>query len=202
MQSRFLPPSWRVSPRLLALALALFAAGCTPKIGDSCVMSTDCSTQGNRQCDTSMPGGYCTIVNCGPNGCPDYAACYLFHPSVQGCSYNDRVTSRTSQSFCMAGCKSNGDCRAGYECKDARQPPWNADLLDDNQAQTVCVPNPDTAFTNAYGDEVTDDGGAPVCLAYPGVDAAFPASFEDAGTSSAPEDATVPDARVGDGASE
>jgi hypothetical protein len=179
-----------VLPRAFALALALTAAACTPKIGDSCVLSTDCSSQGNRQCDTSMPGGYCTIYNCGPNGCPDYAACYLFHPAVQGCDYNDRSASRTGKSFCMAGCKSNSDCRAGYNCEDPRLPPWNADLLDDNQDQKVCVPGTDNAFTAAYGDDGGTDGEAPVCLAYPDVDAAFP-TFPDAGTPLGTVDATV-----------
>jgi hypothetical protein len=198
-------------PFAFAVALAAFgAAGCTPKIGDKCVLSTDCSTQGNIQCDTSMPGGYCTIFNCAPNSCPDYAACYLFHPEVQGCTYNDRDPSRTGESFCMEGCQTDGDCRTGYECVDARQPPWDALLLDDNQNQKVCVPSPDTAFGEAYS--VPPDGSAPVCQAYPEVDAAFPllpdagSTLQDAG-SDAPADAGLdatildagPDATLSDG---
>jgi hypothetical protein len=189
-------------PRMAALAFALAAAGCAQHIGDSCVLSTDCSTQGDRQCDTSMPGGYCTVFNCAPNSCPDYAACYLFHPAVQGCSYNDRVTSRTGESFCMEGCSTNGDCRAGYECVDARQEPWNALLLDDNQAQKVCMPYPDTAFGNAYRQAPDTDAG--VCLAYPDVDAAFPplpdagapAPAADGGDAGAPVDSGI-DATLG-----
>ncbi len=183
-----------VSPRALVVAFALASAACTPKIGDKCVLSTDCSQQGDRQCDTSLPNGYCTVYNCGPNGCPDFAACYLFHPEVQGCDYNDRQPSRTSKSFCMAGCTTNSDCREGYECKDARQAPWNAILLDDNQNQPVCVPtNDDNPFGDTYSTQ--PDAEAPVCQAFPDIDAALPAEVDagqnDGGATDAGVDATV-----------
>jgi hypothetical protein len=168
---------------------ALSAAACTPKIGDKCVLSTDCSQQGDRQCDTSMPDGYCTVYNCGPNGCPDYAACYLFHPEVQGCDYNDREPSRTSKSFCMAGCKTSSDCREGYVCADGRGAPWHALLLDDNQNQLVCLPDPDYA-TDAFSSQ--PDAQAPVCQAFPDIDAAFPVMpAADAGAMDAGTDATT-----------
>ena len=64
----------RLRPRFtLALVLAALAlvTGCQPKIGDACNTSTDCSTQGDRLCDTTQPGGYCTIFNCEPNTCPE-----------------------------------------------------------------------------------------------------------------------------------
>src|SRR6516164_4737254 len=49
----------------LALPMASLAAtGCTPKIGDKCILSTDCSQQGTLVCDTSQPAGYCTQLNC------------------------------------------------------------------------------------------------------------------------------------------
>ncbi len=165
-----------------ALALAgLALSACQPQIGDSCVLNTNCSTTGGRQCDTSMPGGYCTVFNCAPNTCPDQSACYLFDPQVQGCPYNDRQPSRTGHSFCMKDCQHDGDCRAGYHCVDARQPPWNAILLDDNQNQSICVPIEFTS--NAFGDAgyaqaQVIDGSAPVlpvCQADPDIDAAFPA---------------------------
>ncbi len=40
-----------------ALLLAAAAAGCTPKIGDKCVLSTDCSQQGTLVCDTCAARG-------------------------------------------------------------------------------------------------------------------------------------------------
>ena len=194
MPGRFLFIRSLLSPHALAVALGLFAlsaTACTPKIGDKCVLSTDCSTQGDRQCDTSMPGGYCTVYNCGPNSCPDYAACYLFHPEVQGCDYNDRETSRTSKSFCMAGCQTNSDCRTDYICADGRGPPWYALLLDDNQNQKVCLPDPDTTTDVS---QPSADAQAPVCQAFPDIDAAFPVfpSVDAAGTDAG--DAGVVDA--------
>jgi len=51
--------------RLLALvAIAAAVAGCTHHIGDSCTQNVDCSPLGDRFCDTSAPGGYCTIQDC------------------------------------------------------------------------------------------------------------------------------------------
>ena len=155
-------------------AFACFFAGCAPKIGDACVLSTDCALDGTRQCDTSQPNGYCTIFDCSPNSCPDYAACVLFEPAVPGCSYTDRGVGRTSRSFCMAGCKSNGDCRDGFICVDPRKPPWSALILDDNQGQTVCVVNPNASVEEAGAITSSPDAEAPVCQAAPDIDAALP----------------------------
>ncbi|HKO50071.1 MAG TPA: hypothetical protein VJV79_20210, partial [Polyangiaceae bacterium] len=55
--------------RLARLAMAFaaltggLALGCTPKIGDDCSVSTNCSTTGDRLCDITQPGGYCTKFN-------------------------------------------------------------------------------------------------------------------------------------------
>jgi hypothetical protein len=171
------------SARLALLGLAASGAllGCTPSIGDKCVLSTDCSLAGDRLCDTSQPGGYCTIFGCTPNSCPDYAACIMFHSGVQGCPYDDRTYSRTGRSFCVAGCKSNSDCRYPYICKDVRQAPWSATILDDNQAQMVCVVNPDQALDNVPNASYPD---AAVCQANPDIDAALPV---DASSATAPD---------------
>src|SRR5262249_9226789 len=129
--------------RLLLLTALLALAGCTPSIGDKCTLSTDCSFQGDRLCDTAQPDGYCTIFNCRGNLCPDQPACGLFHAAVQGCAYNDRTPSRTGRTFCMAQCHGDSDCRDGYICSDPRQGPWNAVILDDDQTQRVCIVRPD-----------------------------------------------------------
>lgn len=124
-----------------AAATAALVAGCTPSIGDKCVLSTDCSVRGDRLCDTSQPDGYCT-VNCQGDGCPDKAACVLFNGSIPGCGFDDRAGgrgSRVARSFCSARCYSNSDCRPGYVCADPRQPPWNALILDDDQTQLACL---------------------------------------------------------------
>src|SRR3954471_3131253 len=107
----------RVRPRMqrvllfcLVIVSSGWALGCTPSIGDKCVLSTDCSTRGDRLCDTSQPDGYCTQFNCAKNGCPDEAACVLFNSNVPGCGYDDRAGgygSRVARSFCVAKCSSN-----------------------------------------------------------------------------------------------
>ncbi len=128
----------------LALLLVLFGMGCTPSVGDSCQLSTDCGSTGTLVCDTSQFDGYCTQLNCVPDQCPNNAACVLFNPSVPGCGYNDRQGgSRISQQFCMATCSSNSNCRDGYICVNPTEAPWFADNLDKNQGELVCIPIPD-----------------------------------------------------------
>lgn len=64
---------------LLFVALLAFAAGaCTSQIGDECVTSSDCTAQERRTCDTSAPGGYCTIFDCTQNSCSKEAVCVDF----------------------------------------------------------------------------------------------------------------------------
>lgn len=128
-----------------AVALSAMAAGCTPEIGDKCVVSTDCSTQGDRQCDTSQPGGYCTKLNCVGESCPDDAACVLFDAAIPGCGYNDRsgpLGSRMARSFCVAKCTAQSDCRDDYVCASPRTAPWNAMILDRDQGKRGCLPHP------------------------------------------------------------
>ena len=141
LRSRHSPPS-RFLLAAVVLAAFSFLAGCAPKIGDACTQSTDCSTQGNRVCDTSEIGGYCTIFDCARNSCPDMASCVVFDVSVPGCAYNDYLApARTGRALCMARCQSDSDCRGGYECVDPRQPPFSAVILDDTQ-QKVCIEAP------------------------------------------------------------
>jgi hypothetical protein len=133
--------SCRVWPVLAALS-ALATAGCTPRIGDKCVLSTDCDVSGGRVCDTSQPNGYCTILNCTNGSCPDEAVCVTFQSAVPGCTYDDyQSPSRTARSFCMKSCSSASKCREsdGYVCSDPTDSPWNAAILDNNQNQKVCI---------------------------------------------------------------
>jgi hypothetical protein len=151
-----------------ALLLAAAAAGCTPKIGDKCVLSTDCSQQGTLVCDTSQPEGYCTQLNCTNGSCPNDAVCVEFQSSVPGCMYQDYASpSRTGRAFCMAHCSEDSDCRQseGYICGNAAGDPWNAAILDNNQGQKVCIVAPGPLEQAA---SVMD---AAVCMSY-GIDAA------------------------------
>jgi hypothetical protein len=185
--------------RKLALAALLFLAGCTPKIGDKCVLSTDCATAGDRLCDTSQPGGYCTIFNCSGDHCPDKAACVMFEGAVPGCAYTDRGVPRTGRSFCIAQCQSNSDCRDGYICADPRSTPWKGIIIDDDQNQLTCLVDPLASFDP----NVPADGGAAVCQSSgPSVSPIEAGAPEfDAGSSSTDSgaDATTTDASTTDG---
>jgi hypothetical protein len=173
-------------PLPLAAGLAALAlSGCTPHIGDRCTLNTDCSIQGTLQCDNSQPGGYCTFFLCQPDSCQDRAACVLLQANVPGCPYSDyHSPSRTGRSMCLAQCQQDSDCRTGdgYVCRDPRQPPWNAVILDDDQSQKVCIqaPDYDAGIPASY---VQEDGGvcAPSGPPVPGIDAGAGAGA-DAGT--------------------
>ena len=115
--------------------LALFAIvaggalGCSPSIGDSCSLSTDCSIMGDRLCDTSMPDGYCTIFDCDVNGCPGDALCVEVHHD----------STRFNRRFCLAPCSKPSDCRSGYACVDPAD--RDAVIIDTNPSHTsVCLP--------------------------------------------------------------
>ncbi|WP_394839931.1 hypothetical protein LVJ94_23875 [Pendulispora rubella] len=125
--------------RLSLLISALIATGCTPSIGDSCTVSTNCSSSGDRLCDNSQPGGYCTVFNCQPDRCPEEAACVQFHAAVDGCPYSDR-SQRSAKSFCVKHCDSDSDCRPEYRCAAPGIAPYFAQILDRNQDRKVCVP--------------------------------------------------------------
>lgn len=98
--------------------LAVAAAGCLPKIGDPCGSSIDCSQRGERLCDTTQPGGYCTIFSCEPDSCPDNAACVAFNHVIDpACgTTTDGTSPRFERTFCMAPCNEKADCRDGYDC--------------------------------------------------------------------------------------
>lgn len=128
-------------PRLL-LAL-LLTLGCSPEIGDECATSTDCSQSGDRLCDITQPGGYCTMFNCEPGDCPDEASCVIFGvaPStLPGCEDPHGVTPY-QRSFCLKTCDNDDDCRSGYECANFKDPnnPWGA-VLADGGGKACAVP--------------------------------------------------------------
>lgn len=116
-----------------ALALVALAFGCKPKIGDSCTSSSDCSVQADRLCDTTQPGGYCTLFNCEPGTCPeDESLCVAFHDTL--CDDPLR-TPRFQRTFCMARCKDDSDCRAEYACVEM----GDAVIDIDPPSRKVCV---------------------------------------------------------------
>lgn len=102
----------------LVLVLGSLAGGfgCKPKIGEDCATSVDCSISGDRICDITQPGGYCTVFNCEPNLCPDDSVCVAF---IEGTCSTASVSTRFRRTFCMRTCEDDGDCRGGsYRCVD------------------------------------------------------------------------------------
>ncbi len=64
-------------------AIVAALAGCTHNIGDPCTSNVDCSPAGDRFCDRSAPGGYCTVEGCDLNTCPDSEPCVRFFTTLQ-----------------------------------------------------------------------------------------------------------------------
>lgn len=103
----------RAAFRLLLLASLLGGAGCAPRIGDGCSNSANCSINNDRLCDTSQPGGACTVLDCQPDRCPDDAVCVRFNPTPP----------RRQVVACMRRCGGDGDCRTGdgYACTNVEE---------------------------------------------------------------------------------
>jgi hypothetical protein len=156
------------SELLLVVFLAILGlAGCKPEIGDSCSLSTDCSASGDRLCDTTQPGGYCTIFNCSAGTCPEEAICVAFGTAIStapGC-FDPQDSARLQRTFCMRKCDSDGDCRSSYDCINMKDPlnPWGAIVVEHGGSGKVCA----VPFN---GEPVPDDVPTGVCT---GTDAGF-----------------------------
>ncbi len=144
----------RLPEKLLLLALLMaLAVGCKPKIGDDCQLSPDCSAAGDRLCDITAPGGYCTVYNCEPGSCPeDESLCVEFgaeRSPVSTCS-DAQSPSPYARTFCMATCESDDDCRDGYQCASlSGTNDWNAILIDKDRGAKAClVPVSSPAFVD------------------------------------------------------
>ena len=142
----------RLPEKLLLLHLLLaLSAGCKPKIGDECKLSTDCSAAGDRLCDMSAHGGYCTVYNCVPGACPeDESLCVEFgaQRSPAAACQDLQAPSPYARTFCMATCESDSDCRDGYVCRDlSGDNDWDALLIDLDRGDKACmVPVSTTEF--------------------------------------------------------
>jgi hypothetical protein len=170
--------------RLLAFAVAL--AGCQPGIGDECETSTDCSANGDRLCDITQPGGYCTIFNCEPKGqpkgCPDDSVCVAFaadRSSVPGCEEASGA-SPFQRAFCMANCDSDEDCRKNYACMNLKTAgnDFGAVVIDKGSGKVCVFP-----YSSA---PIPDDRSNEVCTGSD-VPAELPPSSAAGGAGSEPE---------------
>jgi hypothetical protein len=155
----------RLSEKLwLLCALVAVAAGCKPKVGDDCRISTDCSAAADRLCDITAPGGYCTVYNCEPNSCPeDESLCVEFgaqRSPIAKC-VDKQSPSPYARAFCMATCDKDSDCRDGYSCEDLSDPknPWAAVLIDRDRGNRAClVPiSPDSLISDPGEDSAFGD---------------------------------------------
>lgn len=90
----------------LTIIVAYFGLNmaCTPEIGDTCRTDRDCAGVEARICDTSTPGGYCTITGCERNDCPNESVCVNFG----------------EETACMRRCDKKSCSRddEGFVCRD------------------------------------------------------------------------------------
>ncbi len=156
---------------LLLVVIVVTAAGCKPKIGDACQISTDCSAAGDRLCDITARGGYCTVYNCEPGACPeDESLCIQFAWESSRACVDQTSPSPYARSFCMASCESDSDCRAEYICADLSNPetnPYGALLIDRDRGHRACLardpaalPSPEAA-SNVCSAELPSSEPAP-----------------------------------------
>jgi hypothetical protein len=211
-------PSGRLPAALFVVVGAAGSAwltGCTPVIGDSCTLSTDCASDGTRICDTAEPGGYCTVLNCTGNSlgavCPDYAVCINFEPNVPGCPASVRTTARTAFGECRNTCSKDSDCRTDYFCRAPNSAPWSAQILDPDPTAKICLPllvfvDGGTSSVNYVYDGAADAVPAVCQPVGPSFDAGFSSpdaaidggAARDAGDAGAHDGATdaKPDAKI------
>jgi hypothetical protein len=151
-----------LSLRSLLAAFALLVFACQPEIGDSCSNASDCSVQDQRTCDTTFPGGYCTVFGCGADTCPDESTCVGFQTVLSiapECS-DIAVRPRLQRSACMRSCSRSSDCRGGYECVDiGAANPWGAVVIDSSASGRVCTRVPPES---PVGETGICDHGTPV----------------------------------------
>jgi hypothetical protein len=114
------------------IAPVVLLSACGSEIGDECVINVDCSPDGDRLCDSNMPGGYCTIAGCDEGTCPEEAVCIRFFPVSSlwrtceaGCTVDDVCLSdgfcaprRQETRYCMRACARDYQCRGGYVCRE------------------------------------------------------------------------------------
>ena len=134
----------------LALVLAFGAGGCGKQIGDSCIVSSDCSNDGSRICiDSDQNDGYCTIQGCDYNTCPQESSCIRFFTGSfenemcadsTECTLDELCTlpgfcaPRSAEiRYCMVRCDTTSDCRDGYECR-------TYDLMIEHGGEPVLAP--------------------------------------------------------------
>lgn len=155
-----------ISYIILLVSVALALPACKDLIGDSCSFDADCSPNMNRNCDRSQPGGYCLIIGCEADKCPDRpnqrnderSACVEFTTPCPvdetGAVADDELCERLEpnrvRSYCLRRCDLSGGggeemgCRGGYQCI-APADMYGVVLDGKYESTGVCVPDPNKA---------------------------------------------------------
>jgi hypothetical protein len=109
--------------RALLVAAAVSVVGCGHNVGDDCHTNVDCSPAGDRFCDTSAPGGYCTVDGCDVNTCPDEAVCIRFLTPLldEACTFdpahpNSRADCPHPDDRCVCDLTINKMCVGSAHC--------------------------------------------------------------------------------------
>lgn len=96
----------RLSRTVLWFALmlaSLWAAACTPVVGDKCTYDRQCGT--TLTCDTTYPDGYCLKAGCRAGECPPEATCVDFGMDIR---------------YCMRTCAPDDECRSDLACRPSQ----------------------------------------------------------------------------------
>lgn len=147
--------------RLIRAAALLASAGCGAEIGDECTLNTDCSPSGDRICDVSQPGGYCTIEGCDESTCPEEAICVRFFTTFlerpcagdADCDEGDLCLLEgfcaplsTEHRYCVRRCGTDGACRDGYVCQrtgtGGTELAQDFDTYHEDRVGLFCAPEP------------------------------------------------------------
>ena len=134
------------------ILLAVLALGCNAEIGDECAYDIDCSPDGDRTCDNNQPGGYCLIITCSPDQCPNEASCVEFiTPSPDLEQENEDASAlyaqlepNRSRTYCLKRCRTDSQCRGSYHCAigEELEVELNAEIIDTKYTDRgICVPN-------------------------------------------------------------
>ncbi len=135
----------------MTLLFAAFCSSCKNEIGDECELDAECSPNMDRNCDRSQPGGYCLIIGCGPDECPEEASCVEFTtPCPTGEGYEEDaewnkcglIEPNRGRTYCLKYCNSDKSCRSGYKCVKASK--LSASIIDfTGDRSKICVPRTD-----------------------------------------------------------
>jgi len=126
----------------LTLGLGVLAtlAACGRSIGDACLISTDCSATGDRSCDLSQPGGYCTVEGCDDHSCPSDSVCVRFFPIDFLTEACQRPTSSAADTSADGGTTSELVCGSADNICVPCKPGVDGDVCADGPDPGLCAP--------------------------------------------------------------